>query len=101
MRGSRAAPRTNLIQLVELTPQHLALEVRRVTSRRSFGGFERFTEIAKQSFDVVSFDDQGTQLESAMVEVCKYSIDLKLRGLLIIVAQDAPQPLTATNDAFT
>ena len=34
-------------------------------------------------------------------EVCKNSIDRKLRGLSIIVVQDAPQTLTATNDAFT
>jgi hypothetical protein len=34
MRGSRAAHRANLIQLVELAPQHLRLEERRVTSRR-------------------------------------------------------------------
>jgi hypothetical protein len=55
----------NLVQLVELAPQHLRLEERRVTSRCTFRGFERLTEMAKQSLDVVSFDDQGSQLESA------------------------------------
>ena len=35
-----------------------------------------------------------------LLEVCKYPIGGKLRGIPIIVVQDAPQPLTAANDAF-
>ena len=34
------------------------------------------------------------------VVVCKNSIEHKLRGLPVIVIQDASQPLAATNDAF-
>ena len=65
--GSRAAPRANLIQLTKLAPQHLILEVRRVASRCASRGFERLTEIAKQPLDVVSFDNQGAQLEATLV----------------------------------
>jgi len=43
-------------------------------------------------------DGAGLRIQA---EVCKNSIDRKLRGLSIIVVQDAPQTLTATNDAFT
>jgi hypothetical protein len=64
MCGSRATRRAKSVELTELTPQHLSFEVRRVASGRAFWGFERFAEITQHSFDAVSFNDEGSQLES-------------------------------------
>jgi hypothetical protein len=41
-----------------------------------------------------------TPFHACVGEVCKNSIDRKLRRFPIIVVQDASQPLTAANDAF-
>lgn len=62
--GQRASHRTNLVQLAELAAQHLGLEIGRVASGRAFWGFERFAKVTQDSLDVVSFDDQGAQLEA-------------------------------------
>jgi len=53
MRGSGGGPS---VELTELTPQHLGLEIGRVASRCASWGFERFANVTQDSLDVVSFD---------------------------------------------
>src|ERR1017187_220019 len=67
MCGSRATRRGKSVEPGELAPQHLSFEVRRVASGRATRGLERFAEITQHSFDAVSFNDERSQLESAMV----------------------------------
>ena len=74
--GPKATLNTNLVQLAELAPQHLGLEVWRVSGRCTWWHFDGFTEVTQQSLDVVSFDDaeewskdhdERAQFESAAV----------------------------------
>jgi len=52
----RESSQRRAVQLVELTPQHLRIEVRRVTSGCAFRWFERFPE---KALDVVSLESPG------------------------------------------
>ena len=91
----RESSQRRAVQLVELTPQHLRIEVRRVTSGCAFRWFERFPEMPQrrrgvveepQAFDVVSFDDaeewskdhdQRAQLETATAVGANLNVNLK------------------------
>ena len=71
------ARRTNLVEFVELAPQHLRFVERWVTSRGVFGWFEGFTEVTKQSLDVVSLDDKRAQFEAAAAAGANLNVDLE------------------------
>ena len=59
-----ATTKSRSVQLTEPAPQHLRLEVRRVTRGRAFRWLERFTEVAQKSLDVARFDDAEEWLKN-------------------------------------
>ena len=61
----KAASESQSVQLTQLAPQHLGLEIGRVASGRATRGLERFTQVAQQPLDGVSLDDERCQLEPA------------------------------------